>query len=375
MSVIDKIPSPCFVLEEEKLIRNLKLISDVRNRAGIEIILALKAYALWETFPLIGQYLNGATASSVNEALLINENMKCKAHTYAPAYSAADFEKLKTLSSHITFNSWTQFEQFRNKLSSDIAYGIRVNPEVRLAKTELYDPASPGSRLGVTADAMPEYLPKEISGMHVHVLCENGVAELKQVLNALEKNFEKYLHQIKWLNLGGGHLMTREGYDVEELVKTLIQFREKYQLQIIMEPGSAIAWETGFLKATVLDVVKNHGIQTALLNVSFTAHMPDCLEMPYKPGVRGEVEVETAKHIYRLGGSSCLAGDFIGDFGFNEPIKVNDTLLFEDMIHYTMVKTSMFNGVQHPSIGKIDLDGKFQLFRSFHYLDYRNRLG
>lgn len=375
MSEYGQIPSPAYVMEVEKLRRNLRLIADVRDRAGVEIILALKAFALWHYFPLIGEYLNGATASSLNEARLIGEHMGVKAHTYSPAYTDEEFAEISSLSSHITFNSLSQFDAFRSRLHPEVSHGLRIHPEIRLTETEMYDPGANGSRLGVIAADLPNELPAEIRGFHVHVLCENGAEELEKLLDAVESKFSRWFPQLEWLNLGGGHLMTRKGYDTDKTVGLLTDFRRKHGLKIIMEPGSAIAWQTGFLRAKVLDVVAKHGIRTAVLDVSFTAHMPDCLEMPYKPAVRGEVPADRTEFMYRFGGNSCLAGDYIEGFGFERELQIGDDIIFEDMMHYTTVKTTMFNGVQHPSIGELDENGSFRLLREFSFDDYRSRMG
>ena len=373
------IPSPCFVLEENLLRKNLKLISSVADTAEVEIIVAFKGFALWGAFPIVREYFNGATASSLSEAKLCVDEMKSLAHTYAPVYEPSEFKRIMACSSHITFNSLSQFERFKQELAQSkrqISAGLRINPEFSEVETELYNPCAPGSRLGVVADQLPEQLPDGVEGLHFHTLCESYSTDLDKTLTAVEEKFGNYLKQVKWLNMGGGHLMTRRGYDTDHLIRLLKSFKSRYpHLHIILEPGSAFAWETGFLKSTVLDVVENKGIRTALLNVSFSAHMPDCLEMPYQPRIRhASSEVISGKPTYRMGGNSCLSGDYMGYWSFDQELKVGDTIIFEDMIHYTMVKTTYFNGVQHPAIGILKSDGEFQLLRQFGYEDYKGKL-
>lgn len=371
-----KIPSPCYVIEEQSFRRNLALISSVAQRAEVEIILAFKAFAMWSVFPVVREYVQCSTASSLSEARLAYEEMGSKAHTYAPAYSEAEFPEIMSLSSHITFNSLSQFQKFYPyTLDKNISCGLRINPEYSDVETDLYNPCAPGSRLGVVADLLGDHLPEGVEGLHFHTLCESNSFDLEKTLAVIDEKFGKYFPQIKWLNMGGGHLMTHKDYDVEHLITLLKNFRAKYpHLHIILEPGSAFAWQTGFLLSTVLDVVENKGIKTAMLDVSFSCHMPDCLEMPYKPAIRGASDVISGKPAYRMGGNSCLSGDFYGSWTFENELKVGDQVIFEDMIHYTMVKTTMFNGVTHPSIGILTKENEFKLIRRFGYEDYKNRM-
>ena len=371
-----KIPSPCYVIEEQSFRRNLALISSVAQRAEVEIILAFKAFAMWSVFPVVREYVQCSTASSLSEARLAYEEMGSKAHTYAPAYSEAEFPEIMSLSSHITFNSLSQFQKFYPyTLGKNISCGLRINPEYSDVETDLYNPCAPGSRLGVVADLLGDHLPEGVEGLHFHTLCESNSFDLEKTLAVIDEKFGKYFPQIKWLNMGGGHLMTHKDYDVEHLITLLKNFRAKYpHLHIILEPGSAFAWQTGFLLSTVLDVVENKGINTAMLDVSFSCHMPDCLEMPYKPAIRGASDVISGKPVYRMGGNSCLSGDFYGSWSFENELKVGDQVIFEDMIHYTMVKTTMFNGVTHPSIGILTKENEFKLIRRFGYEDYKNRI-
>ena len=365
-----KVPSPCYVIEEELLRKNLSLIRSIEERADVTIILAFKAFAAWRSFPIIREYIQHSTASSVAEARLAYEEMGNLAHTYAPAFTDQDFPLFLEYSSHITFNSLSQFNRFYPRVlasGKDIKCGLRVNPLFSVVDTGIYDPSSPGSRLGITADKLGEKLPDGITGLHMHNLCENNSYDLEKTLEVLEDKFGRLFYQISWLNLGGGHLVTHDDYDVDHLVSLLNRLKERWpHLEIILEPGSAFVWETGVLLATVEDIVESGGISTAMLNVSFACHMPDCLEMPYKPRIRGAFQEPVAgKPTYRMGGNSCLSGDFMGDWSFEQPLQVGSRIVFEDMIHYTMVKTTMFNGVSHPSIGLWGKDGMFQLYRQF----------
>jgi carboxynorspermidine decarboxylase len=374
-----KIPSPCYVIDEALLRNNLEIISNVREKAGVEIILALKGFAMWSVFPIIKEYgFKNATASSYNEARLALEEMGAPARTYCPAYSDNDFEKIANLSSHITFNSLSQFERFYpqiKKIKNSISIGLRVNPEFSEVKTLLYNPCAPGTRLGITASKIKDKLPEGVEGLHFHALCESSSFDLEKTLAAFEINFGHLLPQAKWVNMGGGHLMTRKDYDCGHLIWLLKNFKTRYpHLQVILEPGAAFAWETGYLAASVLDIVENSGIKTAMLDVSFTAHMPDCLEMPYKPLILNACDEEAGKPTYRFGGNSCLSGDYMGNWSFDHELEVDEKVIFNDMIHYTMVKTSTFNGVQHPLIGIWNDKTGFRLIKEFGYEDYKNRL-
>jgi carboxynorspermidine decarboxylase len=372
-----KVPSPCYVIEEERLRRNLELIRHVAHSSGAEIILAFKGFAMWSVFPVIREYVSGAAASSIHEARLCFEEMGVPAHTYAPAFRREEFGMILRYSSHITFNSLAQYRKFYPVLKAEgkhISPGLRINPEYSEISHGIYNPCSPGSRLGVNAAELADGLPEGIEGLHFHVLFESDSYTLEKVLEVIEKKFGHLFPGIKWLNMGGGHLMTRRGYDTGHLISLLRRFREKHGLHIILEPGSAFAWETGELVATVEDIIIRDGIKTAILDVSFTAHMPDCLEMPYKPVIMGAFEPAEGKPVYRMGGNSCLSGDFVGDWSFHRELKPGDRIVFWDMIHYTMVKTTTFNGVPHPSIGIWTSDQKFRLVREFGYEDYKGRL-
>jgi len=377
-------PSPCYILSEEALLANLQLLDLVQQEANVSIICALKGMSFWHSFPLIKRFLAGATASSLNEARLISEEMCCDAHTYAPVYTEEEFQQLLIYSSHLTFNSLSQWNKYKDlALSSPkkVSFGLRVNPEYSEIETDLYNPALPGSRLGILAEDLPEKLPEGIEGLHFHVLCENDSYALEHCLEAFEQRFANHIRQCKWVNFGGGHHITRADYNIPHLIQLLKDFRSRYPNleEVILEPGEAVGWQTGVLTSTVEDIVVNKGIKIAMLNVSFACHMPDCLEMPYKPTVLGAHEpTPDDKFVYRLGGCSCLAGDYIGmgDFAFDEPLEVGDRIVFDDMIHYTMVKTTFFNGVSHPAIGMIHLDGDFELLaQPGDYASYKAKLG
>lgn len=386
-----KIPNPCYVIEEDLLRRNLQLIHNVAEQANVEIILAFKAFALWKSFPIFREYITHTTASSLYEARLAYEEFGSPAHTYSPAYTDEEIDEIVRCSSHLTFNSLTQLERFIDR-ADKVSCGLRVNPEYSEIETELYNPCAPGSRFGVLRNDLDKYLATTgktlneigIEGFHIHCHCENGSDVFKRTLSHIEEKFGDLLPQLKWINFGGGHLMTRKDYDVQLLIDTLNSFHQRYpNLRVILEPGSAFAWQTGPLYSKVVDIVENAGIKTAILNVSFTCHMPDCLEMPYHPAVRGAETLDdedlprqiiTSEHVYRLGGNSCLSGDFMGYWRFDHELKVGDEIIFEDMIHYTTVKTCTFNGITHPSIAMVRSDGELEMLREFGYEDYRNRM-
>jgi len=372
-----KIPSPCYVIDEERFRNNLSLIKHVAAESGAEIILAFKGFAMWGVFPILREYISGAAASSVDEARLCFEEIGSPAHTYSPAYKTDDFDSLLKYSSHITFNSLAQFRKYSTELQNypkKISAGLRINPEFSEISHGLYNPCSPGSRLGIIAEDLIDGLPEGIEGLHFHVLFESDSYALEKILQIVQEKFGRFFPKLKWINMGGGHLITGKNYDSVHLINILKQFREKSGLHIILEPGSAFAWETGELVATVEDIVENHGIKTAILDVSFTAHMPDCLEMPYKPKILGATDPVVGKPTYRIGGNSCLSGDVMGEWSFEKTLVPGDRIIFLDMIHYTMVKTTTFNGVHHPSIGIWTKEGEFRLIKEFGYEDYKNRL-
>lgn len=378
--------TPYYRIEERLLRNNLALIRRTAEEAGVEFILAFKAFALWKTFFIFRDYIAHTTASSPNEARLAFEEFGSKAHSYSPAYEDKDFDTIMRCSSHITFNSLQQFEHFYPRIVENgkpLSCGLRINPQYSEIETTLYNPCAPGSRFGILAEQLPDQLPEGVEGFHCHNHCESSAAALVHTLEHIEARFGKWLPAIKWLNLGGGHLLTRKDYDVRLLIDTLKSFKARYpQLHLILEPGSAFAWQTGDLFASVVDIVENDGIKTAILNVSFTCHMPDCLEMPYWPAIRGAETLEPPQAagrereplVYRLGGNSCLSGDFMGYWRFEQPLQIGDTIRFSDMIHYTTVKTNMFNGIPHPSLVLLRENGEEELLRRFGYGDYRDRM-
>lgn len=377
----DTIPTPAFVIYEDRLRRNLELIDSVKRRAGVNIIMAFKANALWRTFDIIREYCRDSTASSLNELRLGREFLGGEVHSYCPAYTPQTIGEFLAGSSHLTFNSISQWERFREDVEAynaansvgRVSPGLRVNPQCSVIETDIYNPALPGSRFGVTADMIGDRLLEGIEGLHFHQLCESTSYDLEKVLEAFESQFGKYLPEVKWVNMGGGHLMTREGYDVDHLVELLKSFKSRYPwLEVILEPGSAFTWRTGDLLTTVVDVVENQGVETAIIDASFACHMPDTLEMPYQPAVTESVE--NGKYSYRLGGNSCLSGDFKGDWTFNRKLCIGDRLTLEDMNHYTTVKTNMFNGIQHPDMVLVRADGSVDTLRHFTYEDYKSRM-
>jgi len=370
-----QLATPYYIVYEDKLRRNLELITDVAKRSGATIIMAFKANALWRTFGIFREYGVRFTASSLNELKLGNRHLGVKAHSYCPAYTDSTIEEFLAGSSHITFNSLSQAERFAGRaVEAGVSPGLRVNPQCSVIETDIYNPALPGSRFGVTADMLGDSLPPGIEGLHFHSLCESSAEDLECVLDSFEKQFGRYLPQVKWVNMGGGHLMTRDGYDTERLVDIIRRFRQRYPwLEVILEPGSAFTWRTGDLVASVVDVVENQGVRTAIIDASFACHMPDCLEMPYKPAITGALE-PGAGIDYRMGGNSCLSGDYVGDWSFPEPLKPGQRLRFEDMNHYTTVKTNMFNGISHPDIVYCDSRGECSLLRRFTFEDYESRM-
>ena len=378
-----EINRPMYVLEEDKLRGNLALIQSVAQRAGVEIILAFKAYALWKTFPIFREYIHSTTASSLSEARLAHEEFGAKPHTYSPAYTDYEIRGIAECSSHLTFNSLSQYNRYHELVKTvnpQLSLGLRINPEYSEVETELYNPCMPGTRFGITAGKLPEELPSGVEGFHCHCLCESGADVFERTLRHVEERFSPWLSQLKWINFGGGHLITRNDYNVELLVKTLQNFHGRYPwLEIVLEPGSAFAWQTGVLVAQVVDIVEDQAIKTAILNVSFTCHMPDCLEMPYWPKVLGGRHIDEnlsaeLKYVYRLGGNSCLSGDYMGSWQFDHPLQIGENVIFDDMIHYTTVKTNMFNGITHPAIALLRIDGTLDLLRAFDYIDYKMRM-
>lgn len=372
------IPTPAYVVHRSMLMENLRLIDEVRKGAGVEVIVALKANATWHLFPTLKEHSDGATASSLSEAKLVVEKMGERVHTYAPVYVEEEIDELLKCSSHITFNSLAQYAKYGARARErGVSCGLRVNPEYSTVATDLYNPCIPQSRLGVKSCDLPS-LPDGIEGLHFHSLCESRPEDLEATLQAVEERFSHLFERLRWINFGGGHLMTHRDYDREELIEILRSFKSRYpHLRVILEPGSAFTWDTGVLVARIEDIVHNGNRNTLMLNVSVACHMPDCLEMPYKPQIVGMHEPKGDEEEWWIGGNSCLAGDMMGGWSFDDghTPQVGDRVVFRDMIHYTMVKTTMFNGVTHPDIVIYDPESGFRCLRRFSYDDYKNRMG
>jgi len=369
-----KIPSPCYICEETLLIKNLELLKRVQDEADVNILLALKGFALFSTFDICKKYLKGCCASGLNEAILAKEEFEGEVHTYSPAFKPSEFDKITEISNHIVFNSILQLKTYQERIKPTNSIGLRINPEVSTVEVDLYNPCAPYSRLGITFKNFPKQLPKIVKGLHFHALCEQNVDALEQVLEKFEENFSIYFKELQWINFGGGHHITREDYNVEELITLLKRFKSRYpHLKVYLEPGEAIGWQTGYLEASVLDIVDN-GMKLAILDTSSECHMPDTLAMPYRAEIRGAGIANEKPYTYRLGGNTCLAGDIIGDYSFDKPLKIGDKIILEDMIHYTMVKTTTFNGINLPSIAIKKENGEFKLVREYGYESYKDRL-
>ncbi len=370
------LPSPCWVLEEYRLIENLKTIEHIKNKSGAKVLLALKGYALWKSFPILKPYLDGCCASGLHEAKLAHDTFKKEVHTYSPAFKEAELEEIASISHHLVFNSPAQFKRFAKKakeINPKLSVGLRVNPEYSEAPTELYNPCGVYSRLGTTIDNFDESLLAECDGLHFHALCEQSANALENVLIHFEEKFGKYIPQMKWINFGGGHHITRNSYDVEKLIKLIKEFKKKYNVEVYLEPGEAIGWETGTLVTTILDIVHN-GIDIVILDSSAEAHMPDTIIMPYRAEVRDAGVAGEKAYTYRLAGNTCLAGDIMGDYSFDAPLNIGDKVVFLDQMHYTMVKATTFNGVKLPSIAIKRIDSSVDVVREFGYEDFKERL-
>jgi carboxynorspermidine decarboxylase len=371
----NKIPSPCYVIDERLLRNNLALIKEVKETARVDILVSFKAFSNWGVFPIFKEYGFGASASSLNEARLAFEEFGVKAHTYSPAFEEKTIADILRYSSHISFNSIDQLQKYSHVASKNgVSIGLRVNPEFSDSPHDIYNPCKPGSRFGIAAEQLGDALPQEVEGLHFHTLFEADSFALEKAMTVFIKKFGRHLPKLKWVNMGGGHLITRKGYNKDHLVKLLTDLKNKYIINVVLEPGSAFTYQTGYLVSTILDIVENNGIKTAMLDVSFTCHMPDCLEMPYKPVILSATDEVVGKPTYRMGGISCLAGDYMGNWSFDKELKPGDKIIFDDMIHYTTVKTTMFNGVNHPSIGIWTEKSGFGLIKEFNYYDYKNRL-
>ncbi len=371
---INELPSPAFVCEEELLIKNLELLKRVQDEANVNILLALKGFALWSTFDLCKKYLKGCCASGLHEAILAKEEFGREVHTFSPAFKDEEIDEIIDISNHLVFNSFSQFDRYKERARGKTSIGLRVNPEYSSVEVDLYNPCGTFSRLGITRKNFQEDNLEGVDGLHFHALCEQNVDALEGALKNFEERFSEFLPQMKWVNFGGGHHITREDYDVEALIKLLKDFKNRYpHLEVYLEPGEAVGWQTGYLMATVLDIVEN-GMQIAILDTSAEAHMPDTLAMPYRADIRNSDLPNVKKYTYRLGGNTCLAGDIIGDYSFDKPISVGDKIILEDMIHYTMVKTTTFNGIKLPSIVLKKSDTCYQIVNNFGYNEYKSRL-
>ncbi len=376
---LDQAPNPSYVLDEVSLVRNLTKLKSLQSLTACFVLCALKGFSMWSTFPLLKQYLAGATASSLNEVKLINDEFGQKAHACFVVYLANEFVEVLENSSHITFNSLSQYRKFKSYIIQypNVKFGIRIDPGVSGSTVEKYNPCMPGGRFGVQVEEIQEGLPEGITGVHFHALCENDASDLELVLENVESNFGHCLHEASWVNMGGGHHITKKGYNFELLVDLINSFKQNYKVEVTLEPGEAIGWETGVLKARVEDLLHKDEVHTATLNVSFCAHMPDCLEMPYKPNVYNEIDpINEGENVttYTFGGNTCMSGDFVSGFTFAQPLKEGETVVFMDMMHYTFVKSTTFNGVPLPAISVVSKEGKLTILKEFGYLNFKGRL-
>ena len=381
---MQNLKTPYYIVYEDRLRANMQKLKEVSEKADVKIIMAFKANALWKTFPIISEYFSASTASSLNEMKLSLDYLGDDVHAYCPVYTEETFPKFLEGCRHITFNSLNQFHLYKDRIQEwnsshpdrKVSAGLRVNPHCSVIDTDIYNPCVPGSRFGENAESIGETPPEGLEGIHFHALCESSSYDLEKVLDALKRDYGHLLKQAKWLNMGGGHLITRKDYDVDHLIELMNILHKEYpNLEIIMEPGSAFTWQTGDLVTQVLDVVEDAGIKTAIIDASFACHMPDCLEMPYRPNILEALPDDSQEGTsYRLGGNSCLTGDYCGDWKFAQPLKAGDHLTLLDMNHYTTVKTNMFNGIQHPSIWLQPIQGEPQLLREYTYDDYRDRM-
>jgi len=372
----ENLPSPCWLLEESLLKKNLDLLKYVKDKSGAKVLLALKGYALWKSFNIIKPYLNGCCASGLHEAKLAYETFNKEVHTYSPAFKEKELEEIAKISQHLVFNSPAQFKYFSQKAKAfnpNLSLGLRINPEYSVSPKEIYNPCGIHSRLGTTINNFDETILEHCDGLHFHALCEQDADALDAVLNNFEKKFAKYIPNMRWINFGGGHHITRKGYDVEKLIMLIKNFKEKYNVEVYLEPGEAIGWETGTLISTVLDIVHN-GMDIAILDTSAEAHMPDTIIMPYRAEVRNAGVAGEKKYTYHLAGNTCLAGDIMGDYSFDTPLEIGDKIIFEDQMHYTMVKATTFNGIKLPSIAIQRIDGSIEILREFTYEDFKGRL-
>ena len=366
--------TPYYLLEEEKLEKNLQLLDYVQKQSGAKILLALKGFTFSESFPMVREYLQGCCASGLHEAKLAHQKFQKEVHTYSPAFKDDEIDEILEISHHIVFNSFAQLKKFRQKaIEKRVSIGLRINPEVSASPKEIYNPCGLYSRLGITKKNFEADELDGVDGFHFHALCEQGADELEEVLKGFEKNFGKFISGLKWVNFGGGHHITKKGYDVEKLIKLVKDFKQKYQVEVYLEPGEAVGWQTGDLYATVLDIVEN-GMKIAVLDTSAEAHMPDTIIMPYRSEVEGADEAGIKPYTYRLAGNTCLAGDIMGDYSFDKPLKVGDIVIFKDQIHYTIVKNTTFNGIKLPDLAIKQKDGTIKVVKKFGYEEYKRRV-
>ena len=374
---VTMMPSPCYLVDERLLEKNLKILDCVQKESGAKIILATKAFSMFSTFPLIGKYLNGVTSSSLFEARLGYEEMGKEVHIFSPAYRMDEFNEIMKYSDHIIFNSFNQWKLYRDKVKNHkdkkIECGIRINPEYSEIETDIYNPCFENSRMGVTLENFEEDEFEGIDGLHFHTMCEQGADVLERTIKVVDEKFGKYIEKVKWINFGGGHHITREGYELEKLIDSILYIKNKYNVDVYLEPGEAIALNAGFLVSTVLDIMKN-GMNIAILDTSAECHMPDVLAMPYRPYIIDSGMPNEYEYTYRFGGPTCLAGDIIGDYSFKEPLKIGDKLIFCDMAIYSMVKNNTFNGVNLPAIVKYSEENGLEVIKKFGYEDFKNRL-
>lgn len=366
------IETPSYVLEEAKLKQNLELLDYVQKQSGAKILLALKGFAFRASFDLVSNYLHGCCASGLHEARLAKEEFKKEVHTYSPAFKDEEIDEIISISNHLVFNSFSQWQKYKEKAKNRVSCGLRINPEVSSSPTELYNPCGIYSRLGITKKEFKEDLIDGIEGFHFHALCEQDADALEAVLKSFEAKFAHLIPQMKWINFGGGHHITRKGYDVKKLIKLIKEFKSRYDVEVYLEPGEAVGWQTGYLVSTVLDIVHNE-IDIAILDTSAEAHMPDTIIMPYRAEVRGAADAGEKEHTYRLGGNTCLAGDIMGDYSFDKPLEIGDQIIFEDQIHYTIVKNTTFNGIKLPNLAILRKDGTIEVVKKFGYEEYKRR--
>lgn len=370
MSVLNSVKTPCYICEEKLLRKNLELLKYVADSSGAKVLLALKGFAFSGLSSLVSEYLSGCTCSGLHEAKFAKEYFGGEVHTYSPAFKEEEIDEISELSNHVVFNSFAQLDKYKDRVKGSI--GLRVNPEVSSSPVDLYNPCGLYSRLGITKENFQKDKLEGVEGLHFHALCEQDADALELVLKSFEEKFEEFIPKMKWVNFGGGHHITKLGYDVEKLINLIKDFKEKYNVEVFIEPGEAVGWESGVLVTTVLDIVEN-GMSIAILDSSAEAHMPDTLAMPYRAAVRGAGEPNEKKYTYRLAGNTCLAGDIMGDYSFDKPLHVGDKIIFEDQIHYTIVKNTTFNGIKLPDLAILREDGEIEIVREFGYEEYKRR--